>query len=64
MAEKKKTHSHTTYLGGEMGLGTIMLIFIVAIFILWVLSGANERNQSTKLLEKSPIYTPTVKANN
>jgi len=41
-----------------------MLIFIVAIFILWVLSGANERNQSTKLLEKSPIYTPVSKTNN
>ena len=39
---KKVTHS----VGGEMGLGTIMLLLILGVFILWILTGSQRTNNS------------------
>lgn len=48
--EKKKTISHS---GGEMHFGFEVLLFVVAIFILWVLTGGTK-----KPVEDKPFITP------
>jgi len=48
MAEKNKKEdakkSHSS--GGEMGLGTIFLLLLLGVFILWVLTGSKQSNNS------------------
>jgi hypothetical protein len=48
MAEKHKKEdkkeSHIS--SGEMGLGTIMLLLILGVFIIWVLTGSKQSNNS------------------
>jgi hypothetical protein len=46
--EKKKKHN-----GGEMHFGLEVLLFVVAIFILWILMGG-----AKKKVEDKPFITP------
>lgn len=52
MAEKLK-EKHIKYNGGEMHFGLEILLFIVAIFILWVLMGGAQ-----KKVDDKPFITP------
>ena len=60
MAEKpkkdEKKHSHHS--GGEIHFGLEVLLFIVAIFVIWVLTGgAKKTTPDNILLDKNTIPT-------
>ena len=60
MAEKKdakKKPSHHSG-GAEMGLGTIILLFLLGLFILWVATGSKKSNNSNQLFDSTPIAQP------
>lgn len=61
MAEKKdkKKEEKTTHSSkGEMGLGTIMLLLILGVFILWVLTGSKKSNNANDYFVQPQIIDP------
>jgi hypothetical protein len=57
MAEKKKDNKKKKphHSGGEMGLGTIVLLVLVGVFILWILTGGDKKSTPKSPYMKSPI---------
>ncbi|MFA6514757.1 MAG: hypothetical protein WCT42_00630 [Candidatus Paceibacterota bacterium] len=53
MAEKPKEKKKSTHNGGEMHFGLEVLLFIVAIFVIWILMGG-----AKKPIEDKPFITP------
>lgn len=47
--EKKKSH----HKGGEMAFGLEVLLFVLAVFVIWVLTGGNKKQEEPK-----PFITP------
>lgn len=61
MAEKKdkKKEEKTTHSGkGEMGLGTIFLLLLLGVFILWVLTGSKKSNNANDYFVQPQIIDP------
>lgn len=58
MAEKPKEKKHS---GGGMSFGLEILLFIVAIFIIWILMGGakKEKQNSMFLLQEPGQITPS-----
>jgi hypothetical protein len=50
--KKKSEHKHHS--GGEMNFGVQVILFVVAIFIIWVLTGGTKKEAP-----KSPLLVPT-----
>jgi len=60
MAEEKKgkdnkSKTPITNMGGEMGLGTIMLLILIAVFIMWVLTGMKRTNSTNDLFVNTSV---------
>jgi hypothetical protein len=53
MAEKPKEKKHS---GGEMAFGLEVLLFVVAIFVIWILMGGAKKDKNEK--QKSPFLIP------
>ena len=61
MAEKKKDDKKKKphHSGGEMGLGTIVLLVLVGAFILWMITGGDKKSTPSSPYMKSPIQNTT-----
>ena len=46
MADKKETKKEKVSSKGEMGIGTMLLILIIGLFIIWVLTGGATSSQN------------------
>jgi len=53
MAEYKEKEKHSNHSGGEMHFGLEVLLFVVAVFIIWILMGG-----AKKPPEEKPFITP------
>ncbi len=66
MAEKDKKKDdkkkHSSHSKGGLPFGLEVLLFVVAVFILWVLTGGTKKEQpkTTPLFNPAPEVTPTV----
>ena len=60
MADKKDTKKKSSHQSGgaEIGLGTIILLFFLGLFILWVATGSKKTNNSNQLFDSTPIAQP------
>ena len=54
MAEKSKDEKGEHHSGGEMHFGLEVLLFVVAIFIIWILAGGAKK----PVTEEKPFITP------
>ena len=65
MAEKDKKKDdkkkHSSHSKGGMSFGMEVLLFVIAVFILWVLTGGNKKEQvNTSLFNPIPEITPAI----
>jgi len=58
MAEEKKSSGKKKHTGGGISFGLEIILFILALFILWVLMGMPQSENTNKPFIKS--YTPSV----
>ncbi len=55
MAEKSKSESN------ELGLGTIFILLILGVFVIWVLTGGPANNKNSQKVENKTTFFPTAK---